>query len=165
MSIELGDPTHIGWYLLSPSTSVPASGQTASDGTTIVNNKFFSTFEQMILDNLKTDSVGDTNFSPSGKLTFGSTIYYFDHTAHDSTGGKTDSLDGTGWSPSANFMQNNWSVKVISDKDWGAGTTINEQSTPPTITHPSSPPNSTYKDIILDMRFGYWVYIVKNSST
>lgn len=156
MSITLGTADHVGWYLLSPATPVSNKNYLSNDNTNNIPSEFTSTFQQMILDNLK---VVTSPTDPKG-LTFGSTIYYFDHTKNDATGtAVTDAVDGTGWSPSANFMQNNWSVKVISDKNWGTGNNIQPIGGKNVMPNPS-----TFNDITLDMRFGYWVYIVKNST-
>lgn len=160
-----------GWYLLSGSTpSSPGATHIDSNNNNqgltnfkSVHETHLTSFADLICDNLYGLKQASNNNNFTGSLTFGSTIYYFDHRKWT---GKTNSAannDPDGWQPSENFMQDNWNtINIGTSTKWsGLKYSTNAQGK---VSIDGGRGLDNYASIDLDMRFGYWIYIVSNTA-
>lgn len=168
MSLGAGNTGGTGWYLLSGSTPSTAghpnvgTGDNGLTNFTNVHSSRLTSFADLICDNLYGPTVQNQLFT-GGSLTFGSTIYYFDHRKWS---GKTNSVgnnDPDGWQPSENFMQDNWNtINIGTSTKWTDLTYSIDGDGKVSIDGGRNADN--YASIDLDMRFGYWIYIVSNTA-
>lgn len=184
--IKLGTPGDKGWYLLSAAKAAPpilkgsaSTTKYTNDSTANTNMAKFATdhpsladipfsclsnFEQLIVDNFHYDTSITTGKTLEGKLQFGTNIYYFNHETQNSS-------IGDGWSATKNFLQSDWNTEPLSGYKWN-GDTVQSGTAIPTSTDYSSKAalnitadtakSNTYRHVPIDMRKGYWVYIVSN---
>lgn len=134
-----------------------------------------STFEQLLKDNFHipfdlTKAVD--NGKLKNKLLFGTNAYYFKHEAHNAkleTKGNSDR--GDGWSASADFLQANWDTVALNNHGFVDGDKLTfpvgnigtSQLKYFEITPDGNNTMRSYARIPIDMRKGYWVYIVQNN--
>ena len=172
-------PGSKGWYLLSgiPTTvDAGVAGKYSSHynvGTTNNNaTAHLTDFESLIVQNTKGFHEEATNKDSAnnniGKMTFGATIYFFDHRKSDyaNVDDVTAGTDKDGWNPSNNYMQNNWSTINIGTYKWSTDRTYTNATATAVAGLGASNAvgtGTTYGDIPIDCRFGYWVYIVSSN--
>ena len=180
--IELGNSAHKGWYLLSaakkdaPVKKGNADGvkytSSANDMTQFTSDHgdledvpfdCLSNFQQLLMDNFYHDNNKYNGSKLTGKLQFGTNIYYFNHESTPKT-----LTAGDGWPATKNFLQSHWDTIQISDKDWnndtvGSGVSINSTTRNTLVITAVGNPTNSYRHVPIDMRKGYWVYIVQNN--